>query len=321
MRQPFDFIDSYLQSLRTQSLPSKSEQIPILSGPEMDWFHFEASIVQLFQTRHVNLFHINRIEDTKDHIKFPLAPHRKTVSDFVFLTQGTSIRSKGLDRYEFSANTFFFLPAYQITTHEGYSQDAKGYYCHFDTEILTRNFVQPGFLNQFSFLQFIGNPLVNVDQQLVDTITPVLLRLEREHASTQPNYTMVSAYLLTLFLELLPFTRPLEKVKENAAARITQQYKNALVQHIYDKQLLTEYAQLLSVTPDYLNKCVKATTGKSAHDLLSDMVLLEAKALLKQTTLSISEIAFKIGKEDPSDFTRFFKSKTSLTPSQYRQTE
>jgi AraC family transcriptional activator of pobA len=48
------------------------------------------------------------------------------------------------------------------------------------------------------------------------------------------------------------------------------------------------------------------------------MVLMEAKALLRQTSLSISEIAFKIGKEDPSDFARFFKSKAGLTPSQYR---
>jgi AraC family transcriptional activator of pobA len=45
---------------------------------------------------------------------------------------------------------------------------------------------------------------------------------------------------------------------------------------------------------------------------------MEAKALLRQTSLSVSEIAFKIGKEDPSDFARFFKSKSGLTPSQYR---
>lgn len=79
------------------------------------------------------------------------------------------------------------------------------------------------------------------------------------------------------------------------------------------------YADLLAVTADYLNKCVKAATGKSAHDLLGDMILMEAKALLRQTSLSVSEIAFEIGKEDLSDFTRFFKNKTGLKPSDYRQ--
>ena len=50
---------------------------------------------------------------------------------------------------------------------------------------------------------------------------------------------------------------------------------------------------------------------------LDDMILLEVKASLKQTTLSISEIAFKIGKDDPSDFSKFFKTKTGLTPKEY----
>lgn len=285
----------------------------------MDHFHFDTSQWHIFRTGRTDLFHINSIENTKEHLKFPLPPHRKTVFDFIFLTRGTSIRSKGLDRYDFAAGTFFFLPAYQISSHEFYSQDAKGFYCHFNVEILTRNLVQPGFLNQFFFLQFIGYPLVKVEEQTVDMVLPILQRLERENASDKPNYTLVSAYLSALFLELQPFAGSSEKVTQNAAFRITQQYKNALTQHIYEKQSVSDYANLLAVTADYLNKCVKAATGKPAHDLLSDMMLMEAKALLRQTSLSVSEIAFKIGKEDPSDFTRFFKSKTGLAPSEYRQ--
>ena len=65
-----------------------------------------------------------------------------------------------------------------------------------------------------------------------------------------------------------------------------------------------------------LNKCVKAATGKPAQELLSEMILAEAKVLLKQTSLTVNEIAWKIGKEDPSDFIRFFKSKTNLTPTE-----
>lgn len=285
----------------------------------MDRFHFDTSLWRLFLTGHSDLFHINRIEDAKEHLKFPLPPHRKTVFDFVFLTQGNSLRSKGLDRYTFSAGTFFFLPAYQISSHEYYSDDARGFYCHFDAEILTRNLVQPNFLHQFFYLQFIGNPLVHIDQQTIDRLLPILQRLEQEHASETLNYALVSAYIAALLLELQPFYVSSEKVKENAAFRITQQYKNALAQHIYEKQSVSDYAHLLAVTADYLNKCVKATTGKPALDLLRDMMLMEVKALLKQTSLSISEIAFKIGKEDPSDFTRFFRSKTGFTPSQYRQ--
>ena len=96
---------------------------------------------------------------------------------------------------------------------------------------------------------------------------------------------------------------------------------NALSQHIYTYHKLSEYAKLLSVSPNYLNKCVKTTTGKSAHDLFNDVVLLETKALLKQSPLSISEIAYKIGKNDPSDFSRFFKAQTGKTPKAYRESD
>jgi AraC-like DNA-binding protein len=158
-----------------------------------------------------------------------------------------------------------------------------------------------------------------VDQNALDILLPIVQGLQRENLLQKPNYALVSAYLSALLLELQPFSENVEKVKDNAASRVTQQYKNSLSQHIYEKQSVSEYASLLAVTPDYLNKCVKATTSKSAHDLLGDMLIMEAKALLRQTSLSISEIAFKIGKEDPSDFTRFFKSKTGVNPTQYRQ--
>ena len=58
---------------------------------------------------------------------------------------------------------------------------------------------------------------------------------------------------------------------------------------------------------------------KSALELLNEMKILEAKVLLKQTSLTITEIADKLGKYEVSDFSRFFKSKTNKTPLEYRQ--
>jgi YesN/AraC family two-component response regulator len=76
---------------------------------------------------------------------------------------------------------------------------------------------------------------------------------------------------------------------------------------------------MLAITPDHLNKCVKATIGKTSQELLADMIILEAKVLLKQTSLSISEIAFKFSETNPSDFSRFFKNKIGLSPKEFRQ--
>lgn len=298
------------------------EPIPVLDPIELYKHHFgDVTEWKPFQASFFTKFHINKIEDYRGHIKFPLLPHRKTVFDFIFLTRGLTTRTKGLNNYTITENTFFFLPAFQITTQEFMHNETTGYYCHFAPEILNFAFMQPKVINEFSFLQFLGNPIVKPDTKVVASLLNILKRIEEEYNANQAvKLDIVSAYLFTLFVELKQFTEPYEKIaSQNSASRITQQYKNALMQFIYEKQSVKAYAEMLCITTNHLNKCVKSVTGKSSHDLLDEMILLEVKAMLKQTNLSISEIAFKIGKEDPSDFTKFFKVKTGITPTEYRK--
>lgn len=296
------------------------KEIRTLRPSELDDYHFRNTGWHPVRPAVHQLFHINRIEDMRGKLSFPILPHRKTLHDFLFLTNGHTKRSKGLHEYPFKANAFFFLPAYQISTHEFMSEDAKGFFCHFDAGIFEQNLFNHKALSDFSFLQPAGDPIVPVDMSLIPRLTLLLERLEAEYAQPDlSDFSIVAVYLMAVFAELKQVVKPLETSKKNAAFRITQAYKDALSQHIYQKQHVTEYAQLLAVTPDHLNKCVRTTAGRSAQDLLSEMLVLEAKVLLRQTQLSITEIAYKLSEKSPSDFSRFFKTKTGLTPKQYKQ--
>ncbi|MDZ7878575.1 MAG: AraC family transcriptional regulator [Saprospiraceae bacterium] len=265
------------------------------------------------------LFHINRIEDFRQFLNIKQPPYRKSVTDFILLTQGTSTRTKGLDKCELSANTFFCVPAYQIRTVEAISEDVKGFFCHFDTEIFKKSFIQDDILKQFPFLQYIGTPLVHIPDAAMPSIINLCERLEKEYKNENPNdFNLFSTYLLALFFELNRCIGSTTSPKDTAAL-LTQRYKDALMQHIYDIHTVADFAAHLAVSQTYLNRCLQATIGKNAHDLLNDMLLLEAKSLLKQTDLSISEIAYKIGKKDHSDFSRFFKTHTGMTPKEFRK--
>ncbi|HEX8506044.1 MAG TPA: helix-turn-helix domain-containing protein [Hymenobacter sp.] len=298
----------------------KKEDVPTLGPFDFREAFFESSAQAQALRPPSNYFYISRVESFKDAMKLPLLPHRKTVHDFMFLTRGHTARSKGLDNHAIDANTFFFLPAYQITTHDLMTADAAGFYCHFDAELLRHRFIQHDVTTEFSFMQLIGNPVVRIEPAAVAQVVGLLTSIEAEYLSAHPDrYALIQVYLLALFVIVRRYATPPEKGVQNAALRITQQYKTALAQHIGEKNLVAEYAALLAVSPNHLHKCVKAVTGKSAHDLLDEMILLEAKVLLKQSKLTISEIAYKIGEQDPSDFGRFFKAKTKLTPTEYRQ--
>ena len=81
---------------------------------------------------------------------------------------------------------------------------------------------------------------------------------------------------------------------------------------------VSEYADKLNVTANYLNKTVKSHTHRTAIDWIEIARLNLAKKLLKDPSIPIVDVAIRSGLEDQSYFSRFFKKKTGLTPSQFR---
>ena len=303
----------------------KSNEIPILDTKQLEIELVSKGGVpdSLVRSNIHQFFHINRVEDYFRMVQFPLPsdlqPRRITVYSFFFLTQGISSRSTGLDTYDFGKNTFYFTPAHQITTHKFVRRDVEGFYCHFSIELLARYIAAKELFVEFPFLQFNAYPLVVINEAAQKNVTFLLERLLNEYkAENECRVDILRSYLLSLFTELKPFVEASKPKTVNAASQITEDFKKVLTKHICDKLKITDYAEMLHVSPNHLNKCVKATTGKSAHDLLNEMLLLEAKVLLKQTNLNVTEIAYKIGKNEISDFARFFKAQTGMKPGEYR---
>ena len=81
---------------------------------------------------------------------------------------------------------------------------------------------------------------------------------------------------------------------------------------------VSDYADELCITPNYLNRLVRSHTRHSAMEWIEISRLKLAKSLLKQNELPISEIAAAVGIDDQSYFTRFFKKNEGCTPSQFR---
>jgi AraC family transcriptional regulator, transcriptional activator of pobA len=297
---------------------NKENKIPIVESEGMDELHFGSIGWKLPTPNSTAFFHINKIEEYAPKLLFPLPPHRKTVFDLIFLTNGKSIRTKGLNQFEFGKNEFFFLPAYQITTHEYMSEDAKGYFLHFDA-VIFKNLGHEKHLNRFSFLQYQSNPIVSVPQELNSTVLNIFRRLEEIYLSKKiEDYSVVVYYLLTMFNEIAEFESKESVFLKNAASIIASKYKEALTEHIYQKQQVSAYAELLNVTPNHLNKSVKKVTGKSAQAILNEMLILEAKSLLKYSDLQIAEVAVRLCNQNPSNFSRFFKSQTGMSPKAFQ---
>ncbi|WP_118972891.1 helix-turn-helix domain-containing protein [Taibaiella koreensis] len=95
---------------------------------------------------------------------------------------------------------------------------------------------------------------------------------------------------------------------------------NRLVEiHFREKHGLADYAGLLAMTPKTLNKKLARIHVLRPNDLIKDRILLEAKRLLAYTPMSIKEIAYHLGYEDPAYFNRLFTLKNDCTPAAFRK--
>ena len=112
----------------------------------------------------------------------------------------------------------------------------------------------------------------------------------------------------------------------NASLRITTQFMDRLerqfpIEHMHASlQLKTaqDFAGLLSIHVNYLNRAVKEITGKSTTRIIAERITAEAINLLKRTDWNVAEIAHALGFEYPNYFSSFFKKATGHVPKFYR---
>ena len=89
-------------------------------------------------------------------------------------------------------------------------------------------------------------------------------------------------------------------------------------QHFLNIRKVSDYAAMLHVSPDHLNKVIKSNADKTASELIDEMLVTEAKAYLLYSKMSVSEIAYKLEFADPSHFNKFFKKPNNCTPLEFR---
>jgi AraC-like DNA-binding protein len=130
---------------------------------------------------------------------------------------------------------------------------------------------------------------------------------------------MLESYLhiFLLFLSRL-YQRHFDTGSTSADRSLFRRFKE-LVDDRYDTlHQVSDYAQLLNVSPGHLNDIVRQHTGRTATSLIHQRVALEGKRLLFHADLSVKEIGYSLGFDDAAYFNRFFKRLTGETPATFR---
>jgi AraC family transcriptional regulator, transcriptional activator of pobA len=101
---------------------------------------------------------------------------------------------------------------------------------------------------------------------------------------------------------------------------LVQGLRNAIEDNFRMLHSASDYAEMLNLSPSALARITKAHFNKTLSDLITERIVVEAKRELYLTNKTIKEIAYELGYEDEYYFSRFFKTKTDISPQYYRDT-
>jgi AraC family transcriptional activator of pobA len=270
-------------------------------------------------------FRIYKIQEVIQYTKFPLPLQRSGYFEILFVTAGaSSSRHCGLRKYEINPRQIFFKAAGQISSGDISDTNIEGYFVLLQGDFLSNHGISNTLISSLSFFKYGHSPLITLSNDesnkfdhLFHTIHGLLNDAGNNH--------LIAAYINVVLQEANVLHQKQENIiPSNAASsqeRLVSTFLDLIGEHYLHKQQVHEYAELLFVTPNYLNKAVKQVTGKTALGQIHDMLVMEAKVLLKQRQMNISEVADYLSFEGPSYFARFFKKHTGCTPLDYRKTE
>lgn len=154
-----------------------------------------------------------------------------------------------------------------------------------------------------------------------DCLEFIFGEMEKEYRHPSSNSVeLIQGYLRVALVKLL---RHQEKhalpAKISGTDQIFRKFQNTIRNaHPISNLKVNEVAKELDVSPQNLNAITRKVSGKSASELISEQVILEAKRFLLHSDKHVSEIAFALNFSDPSHFVKYFKKLTRETPQVFR---
>ncbi len=279
-------------------------------------------------------FHIQSIGD-HDHgpfevvkfLPFKVPPkrefHRHDYYEILFFEKGGGehiIDFKSFPVHDHSAH--FVLPGQVHKLERG--SNSSGFVLLFEEDLLIKNqepnsniLLDLPFYNQKTRTDF------SISKQTFPEINYLLEKVIAEEKAGLPLAERICGQYIMLILHLLCRSGTKNK-QEEAPGTNTKTDVLIRLKHLLEKNYATQhkpafYAGELNITTGYLNELVHAAYGKASSELIQDRLLLESKRLLFFTDLSVNEIAYAVGFEDPAYFARLFKKLLKSTPSEYRE--
>lgn len=249
-------------------------------------------------------------------------PCRIKAEILVLCKKGDIDASINLVDYHVSDNSFLVvLPGsiFQVNQIRG---DVEIYFAGFSSDFLrTINPVKSLLDITYSIKH---NPVVPLKEEMVELIEDYFKLGKRTKERFELNNRELSRHLyycLIYAISSLYSNRKMDTGNLSPAERISQDFGQLVLDNYTKEKNVAFYASKLGITAAYLSTIVKQTTGRTCMEIISNMVIMDAKAQLKSTNLPIYQIADSLNFNNVSFFGKYFKRYVGVSPQEYRNSK
>jgi AraC-like DNA-binding protein len=247
--------------------------------------------------------------------------HGHSFYHMVLFTRGGGAHTIDFTSFDVQPYQVYFMAPGQVHSWH-FEGEVDGYLVHFSPAFFQSFLLDQQYMARFSFFQGNSKDAVlkipaTMREEVVQGFEHILQELE---LPGEGGLDMIRMYLLQFFIQVERCCGKAEKKQiPQQKQLLLQNFLQLINKHYNTIRLPREYAELLYVTPNHLNALCQDLLGKTAGELIRDRVLLEAKRLLVNESLTITEVAYALNFQDNSYFNRFFKKNTGITPEAFRK--
>jgi len=240
---------------------------------------------------------------------------------YAYMVRGCAKATLNITQMDFKQNDLLLIePGTFLLIHE-FSEDALVYYVLFSSSFLDKYSYSARISTQALHL---SNPTIHMTDEVANVISQTFkVLLDALNCTPSLLSTEKMVHVFNMFqLFYVDFARqqqPHPIRPQDRKTEVYQDYQKLVLAHYHEWHHVAQYAEAMRLSLPHLCSTVKSVSGKTAGDLIIDVILTDAKAQLKITNLQIKEIAMSLGFDNVAFFNRFFKSHTGTTPKEYRK--
>lgn len=267
--------------------------------------------------------HVNRFGHYASQHQHLHTAHRHSFYHLVYFTKGSGSQTIDFENYPVVPGLIYFMAPGQVHSW-AFESEVDGYIVNFSEDYFRSFLYNPNYLENFSFFdERSAEAVMILPEPVQEKISSLFEEILSEGKTSRPfDADLVRLLILSIFIQIARTKDHAHQVAHSSYNHtLLKSFKKLIEQNFIQLRFPKEYAALLYITPNHLNALCNDLLGIPAGQLIRDRVILEAKRMLINMELSITEIAEKLEFSDHSYFIKFFKKHVGTTPDKFRKQE